>query len=267
MRILGREVKWKTDGIRKILGMILPLVLLPLVFHGLGGLAEGCAGCWSGYGPGDERFNKPLADLRILYEKEGKTCLPAIEDALITDRDHLVKQRAAGYIGEIKDPNSIPTLEAVIAELYKKVSFGNFGVGTPEFQTRLKVAHVLASMGPGNNADRIWQRYDRLDGLKKSEVPYLLNALNDPKLSERLLEILSRGKDPYAIISALEILATNGGVQVLSSLKSRVTEWEGKEPESSDPANPDAPIIYYSVLRIKAEQTIFQIEERSIRGS
>jgi len=254
--------------VAKLIAFMFPLLLLlPLVLHRLGGSAEGCAGCWSGYGPGDERFNKPLADLRILYEKEGKACLPAIENALISDRDHLVKQRAATYIGEIKDPSSIPTLESMIAELYKKVSFGFFGVGTPDFQTRLKVAHVLATMGPGNNADRIWQRYDRLDGLKKSEVPYLLNALNDPKLSERLLEILSRGKDPYAIISALEILATNGGVQVLSSLKSRVTEWEGKEPESSDPANPDAPIIYYSVLRIKAEQTIFQIEERSIRGS
>lgn len=242
------------------------LVLVALLSHGLGGLAEGCAGCWSGYGPGDERYNKPLADLRILYEKEGKAALPAIEDALVLDRDHLVKQRAATYIGEIKDPNSMPVLEAMIAELYKKVTFGNFGVGTPDFQTRLKVAHVLVSMGPGAMADRIWSRYDRLDGLKKSEVPYLLNALNDPQLYERLLEILKQGKDHYAMISVLEILAMGNNTQVLPFLKSKMTEWEARDPEPSDPANPDTSVVYYSALRVKAENTIFQIEDRQ-RGS
>lgn len=266
MRILGREVK-RGGRIQKLLALMFPLLLLPLVLHGLGDIAEGCAGCWAGYGPGDERYNKPLADLRILYEKEGKACLPALENALISDRDHLVKQRAVAYIGEIKDPNSIPVLESMIAELYKKVSFGFFGVGTPDFQTRLKVAHVLATMGPDNNADRIWQRYDRLDGLKKSEVPYLLNALNDPKLTERLCEILDRGKDPYAMISTLDILAVGGGAEVVPFLKSKATEWEGKDPKSSDPSNPDAPMIYYSVLRIKTEQTVFQIQERSSKGS
>jgi len=242
------------------------LVLIALLSHGLGGLAEGCAACWAGYGPGDERYNKPLADLRILYEKEGKAALPAIEDALVLDRDHLVKQRAATYISEIKDPNSIPVLEGMIAELYKKVTFGNFGVGTPDFQTRLKVAHVLVSMGPGDTADRIWSRYDRLDGLKKSEVPYLLNALNDPKWCERLMEILKQGKDHYAMISALEILAMGNNAQVLPFLKSKMAEWEGKGPEPSDPANPDAPVVYYSALRVKAENTIFQIEDKQ-RGS
>ena len=266
MRTLGREMRWR-GRVPKLLALMFPLLLLPLVLQGLGGFAEGCAGCWSGYGTGDERYNKPLADLRILYEKEGKACLSSIENSLIFDKDHLVKQRAVTYIGEIKDPTSIPTLESMIAELYKKVSFGFFGVGTPEFQTRLKVAHVLASMGPGNNADRIWQRYDRLDGLKKSEVPYLLNALNDPKLSERLLEILNRGKDHFAMISALEVLASGGNAQVLPLLKSKVTEWEGKAPESSDPANPDAQVVYYSALRVKAEQTIFLIEDRVSRGS
>jgi hypothetical protein len=242
------------------------LVLIPLLFHGLGDLAEGCAACWSGYGPGDERYNKPLADLRILYEKEGKTCLPAIEEALMYDKDHLVKQRAATYIGEIKDSNSIPVLEGMLAELYKRVTFGNFGVGTPDFQTRLKVAHVLVNMGPGNNADRIWSRYDRLDGLKKSEVPYLLNALNDPKLCERLLEILKQGKDHYAMISALEVLGMGNNAQVVSFLKSKAAEWEGKDAAYSDPENPESSMIYYSVLRVKAEQSIFQIEEKS-KGS
>jgi len=242
------------------------LVLIPLLSHGLEGLAEGCAGCWSGYGPGDERYNKPLADLRIFYEKEGKAALLVIEEALMYDKDHLVKQRAATYIGEIKDPNSITVLEGVIAELYKRVTFGNFGVGTPDFQTRLKVAHVLVSMGPGNNADRIWSRYDRLDGPKKSEVPYLLNALNDPKLCERLIEILKQGKDHYAMISALEVLAMGSNAQALSFLKSKIAEWEGKGSECSDPENPESSMIHYSVLSVKAEQTIFQIEEKS-KGS
>ena len=41
-----------------------------------------CAGCWSGYGKGDERFNKPLADIRIIYEKEGqKELLEKVWDA------------------------------------------------------------------------------------------------------------------------------------------------------------------------------------------
>jgi hypothetical protein len=242
------------------------LLLIPLFCQCLGGLAEGCAGCWAGYGPGDERYNKPLADLRILYEKEGKAALPAIEDALVLDRDHLVKQRAVTYIAEIKDSSSIPVLEGMIAELYKKVTFGNFGVGTPDSQTRLKVAHVLASMGPGDTADRIWSRYDRLDGLKKSEVPYLLNALSDPQLYERLLEILRQGRDHFAMISALEILAMGNNAQVLPFLKSKMAEWEGKGPEPSDPASPDAPVVYYSALRVKAENTIFQIEDKQ-RGS
>jgi len=190
------------------------LLLIPLFCQCLGGLAEGCAGCWAGYGPGDERYNKPLADLRILYEKEGKAALPAIEDALVLDRDHLVKQRAVTYIAEIKDSSSIPVLEGMIAELYKKVTFGNFGVGTPDSQTRLKVAHVLASMGPGDTADRIWSRYDRLDGLKKSEVPYLLNALSDPQLYERLLEILRQGRDHFARNSLMKLPpASWGGLQ------------------------------------------------------
>jgi len=242
------------------------LLLIPFLSYCLANRAEGCASCWAGYGPGDERYNKPLADLRILYEKEGKAALPAIENALVMDRDHLVKQRAATYIAEIKDPNSIPVLEGMIADLYKKVTFGNFGVGTPDFQTRLKVAHVLASMGPGDNADRIWSRYDRLDGLKKSEVPYLLNALNDPRLNERLLEILGRGKDHYAMVASLEVLAMGNNAQVLPFLKSKMAEWEGKGSESSEPSNPDAPVVYYSVLRVKAVQTIFQIEDKQ-RGS
>ena len=244
------------------------LVLIPLLSHGmLGGLAEGCAACWAGYGPGDERYNKPLADIRILYEKEGKAALPSIEESLMYDKDHLVKQRAATYIGEIKDPSSIPVLEGMLAELYKKVSFGNFGVGTPDFQTRMKVAHVLVSMHPGNDmADRIWSRYGRLDGLRKSEVPYLLNALNDPKLGERLTEILAQCKDHYAMVSALEVLGMGKNAQAVPFLKSKMAEWEGKGSESSDPANPETSMIYYSALRIKAELTIFQIEEKQ-RGS
>jgi len=259
----NREVRVYAKSIQSCFCLLL---LLLFVLHWLGADAEGCPACWSGYGPGDERYNKPLADLRILYEKEGKVALPAIEEALVMDRDHLVKQRAATYIGEIKDPNSIPVLEGMIAELYKKVTFGNFGVGTPDFQTRLKVAHVLANMGPGNTGDRVWQRYDRLDGLKKSEVPYLLNALNDPQLYERLSEILSQGKDHQAMVATLDVLAMGDNAQILPFLRSKMAEWEGKGAEPSDHANPDISMIYYSALTVKAEQTIFQIEDKQ-RGS
>ena len=229
-------------------------------------VVEGCAGCWSGYGPGDERYNKPLADLRVLYEKEGKAALRAIEETLISNPDHRVKQRAATYIGEINDPSSIPVLEGMVVELIKRVSFGNFGVGTADFQTRLKVAHVLAQMGPGDLADRIWNRYDRLDQLKKSEVPYLLNALNDPHLLDRLLDILRRGKDHQAMVAAIEVLAMGAYEQVLSFLRSKLEEWSEREPEPSEPDDPDSPLVHYPVLKLKVEQAIFQLEERS-KGS
>ncbi len=51
---------------------ILQFLLLIFLFNATAGLAEACPACWAGYGPGAERFNKALADLRIMYETQGK---------------------------------------------------------------------------------------------------------------------------------------------------------------------------------------------------
>lgn len=260
MRFQFRKIEVIAVATGTIIGTLFPV----LFFSHLGGkVAQGCAGCWSGYGPGDERYNKPLADLRILYEKEGRAALPVIREALQTNRDALVRLRAATYIAELKDLDSVPVLEQMLSELFKRVSFGTFGVGTPGFQVRLKVAHVLASLGPTNMADRIWERYGRLDIQKKMEVPYLLNALGDPRLTERLKEVLDQSQDHQLMMGSLEVLAIGGDFQALPFLRSKYVEWENKGGEVSSSANPDAPPIFYPVLRIKAEQAVLQINERN----
>lgn len=236
------------------------LALIPLFSHLLGSLAEGCPACWSGYGPGDERFNKPLYDLRILYETQGKAALPAIREAL-RNPDPLVQQRAAGYLADLKDADSAPLLEDMLSEVLKRVTFGSFGIRSFEFQTRLAVAHALVKIGPTRMADRIWERYDRLDLQKKAEVPYLLNALGDPKLTERLLEILDRCEDHQLMVGALEVLAIGGNAQAVPVLRSKITEWEGQGMKVSEASTSTVPLDYL-VLRLKAEQAISQIEER-----
>jgi len=37
------------------------LLLVAFLVYLPGGSAEGCPDCWSGYGSGDEQYNKPLA--------------------------------------------------------------------------------------------------------------------------------------------------------------------------------------------------------------
>jgi len=227
-----------------------------------GGNAQGCPACWAGYGSGDERFNKPLADLRILFEKEGKAALPAFREALRTQEDPLVKQRAAAYLAEFKDTESIPLLEKEILEIVKRVSFSKFGLGIPEFQTRLKIAHILASLGYTRVADRLWEKYEQLDLLKKMEIPYLLNALNDPKLTDRLMYILDKGDDHQLMLGAIEVLGIGGNSKALPFLKFKISEWEKKKEEIINLSHHPTSAIYYSVLKIKAAQAISHIEER-----
>lgn len=239
------------------------LLLLPLALHWTEGKAEACAACWSGYGPGEERYNKPLADLRILYEKEGRNALPTIREALLGDPDALVRARAATYIAEMKDVASVPILEKVIDELFKRVSFSTFGVGSPNFDTRLKAAHVLFGFGVNGVADRLWERYDRLTPTKKTEFPYLLNALQDPQLTDRCLKILDRREDHQVMIGALETLGLYGNSSALPVLEERLSAWQEKGSEPIHPEDPESPMIYYSALRIKVEMAIFQIAERN----
>lgn len=215
-----------------------------------------------GYGPGAERFNKALADLRILYEKKGKAALPEIREIVKSSDDPLVQQRAIGYIIECRDTDAITILEGILFELVKRVSFSTFGVDSIQFQTRLKAAHALAKLGETGISDRIWGRYDRLNLKRKIEVPYLLTALGDPKLTERVSEILNRQEHHQLVIGALNVLAAGGGVEALPILRSKVAEWKRKASGDLVSKNPYSP-IEYSIWRIKAERAITEIEERT----
>jgi HEAT repeat protein len=221
---------------------------------------EACVFCWTGYGKGDERLNKPLADIRIIYEKEGRGALPYIRQTLQTSTDPLVIRRAATYIVALNDRDSIPLLEDMLRELTKRVSFSSFGQDTYNFQGRLAVAHALVKLGTTEVADEIWGKYERLEFSRKSEVPYVLNALDDPQLDERLLQILDREEDHQLKMAALDAFALGGSPKALPALEARVAQWNNVGNETIDKANDDP--VYYSVLRVKGEQAIFAIEDR-----
>jgi hypothetical protein len=243
--------------------IFLCLSLLMLLFwSATGNHAEACFACWAGYGPGEERLNKPLADLRIIYETKGRDSLPYIRQALTTSTDPLVIKRAAGYIVELDDRDSIPYLEDVLSQLLKRVAFSTFGIGTPGYQSRLAAAHALAKIKPPSMAEQIWQKYEKLDLNRKSEVPYLLNALEDPKLTTRLLIILNRAQDHQLMVGALNVLAAGGSAAALPVLREKARQWEAKADQPADGSNPAKPIIYYSVLEIKAKRAIYAIEKR-----
>ena len=225
------------------------------------GLAEACAGCWVGYGPGAERFNKALADLRIMYETQGKDALPQIKKVLKQSNDPLVQKRAIGYLAELEDTDVIPLLEDISYDLVKRVSFSTFGVESIPFQTRLAAAHTLANLGSIRMADKIWRRYDRIDIARKSEVPYVLNSLGDPKLNERLSDIVKRCEDHQLMVGALNVLAMGGNEKVLPFLRLKVDEWRNT-PAKIDMATSLFSAVEYSIWRIKAEQAILKIEER-----
>ena len=246
---------------RKLIGSVLVISCLLL---GFASQAGACAGCWRGYGEGDERFNKPLADIRIIYEKEGKGALPYIRNELKTSTDPLVLRRAAGYIVALDDRDSIPLMEDMILMLVKRVSFGKFGLETYEFQGRLAVANALPKFGPTNGiADRIWAKYERLDFNRKDEVPYILNGLEDPKIEERLFYILNKEEDHQLMLGALAIMADFGDTTAIPELKGRMEEWEVKNQQDPFDADPNAPMIYYSVLISKAQLAMMKIEERA----
>ena len=215
-------------------------------------VADSCPACWSGYGPGAERFNKPLAELSNLYEIEGRGALPEIRRILKTTNDPMLQQRALEYIVILNDVESIPLLENLLLEVVKRVSFTSFGVTLDPgpFQTRLKVAHTLAAFGKISVADRIWKKYARLDLQRKSEIPYILNALGDPQLTKRVMEIIDRHEDHQLMVGALNVLAIGGSKDAVPFLQKKETEWKENK-------------IEYSVLRIKAQQAIFKIKERT----
>jgi hypothetical protein len=240
---------------------ILRFLIIIFFFSAAAGPAEACPSCWAGYGPGAERFNKPLADLRIMYDNQGKDALPQIKKVLKKSNDPLVQKRAIEYIAELEDTAAVPLLEDILYDLVKRVSFSTFGVESIPFQTRLAAAHTLANLGSTRMADKIWGRYDRIDFARKSEIPYVLNALGDPRLNERLSDIVNRCEDHQLMVGALDVLAIGGNEKVLPFLKLKVDEWRNKPVETNSADSSFSP-VEYSIWRIKAEQTIIKIEER-----
>jgi len=241
---------------------ILQFFAIIFLFNAAAGLAAACAGCWVGYGPGAERFNKALADLRIMYENQGMDALPQIKNVLKQSNDPLVQRRAIEYTAELEATDAVPLLEDILYDLVKRVSFSTFGVQSIPFQTRLAAAHTLANLGSIGMADKIWRRYDRIDFARKSEVPYVLNALGDPRLNERLSDIVNRCEDHQLMVGALNVMAMGGNGKVLPFLRLKVDEWRNKPAETNFAAGSFS-AVEYSIWRIKAEQAILKIEERS----
>ncbi len=249
-------------GQQIVVNCLLRILIILFCLNAHVDLAAACAGCWVGYGPGAERYNKALADLRILYETQGKDALPQFKDALKQSNDPLVQKRAIEYIADLEDSEAVPLLEAILYELVKRVSFSTFGVGSIPFQARLTAAHTLANLGSSRMADKIWQRYGRIDLTRKSEVPYILNALGDPKLNDRLADIVTRCEDHQLMVGALTVMAIGGDEKALPFLRLKADEWRTK-PVATAATGDSFTSVEYSIWRIKAEQAIVQIEERS----
>ncbi len=249
-------------GQQTIAHLILQFLLFIFLFNAAVEEVEACAGCWVGYGPGAERFNKALADLRIMHESQGKAALPQIKQVLKKSNDPLVQKRAIEYVAELEYMDAIPLLEDIIYDLVKRVSFSTFGLESIPFQTRLAAAHTLANLGSNHMADKIWRRYGRIDFARKSEVPYILNALRDPRLNERLIDIVDRCEDHQLMVGALVVFAIGGNDKALPFLKLKIDEWRNKPAGTDFTASSFSP-LEYSIWRIKAEQAIIKIKERS----
>ncbi len=237
------------------------LLLIPLCLHLSGGSAEGCAACVAAGKLARESENRPFYALRILYEKKGKAALPYIRRALKLESNPPVQMRAAGYIADLRDTESVPQLEKILSELYKRVSFSKFGTQTVDFQRRWIVAYALGTLRAPGIAERIWERYDGFTPAKKREVPYILSALGDPKLTEHLMGIISRCEDHQLMIITLDILARRGNAEAIPFLRSKIVEWEARAAETPGPVDVGIQVDYF-VLSRKAAQIIPQIDER-----
>ena len=239
------------------------LIFVLIVFFLQGTFAHACPLCGAVVDESaDERFNKPLADLRILYERKGKDAMPDVREVLKTSTDPAVIQRAANYLVELDDRESIRQMESMVLDLVKQVVFTTFGLGTPGYHSRLSVAYALIRFGPTIVGDRIWEKYDRLDWNRKSEVAYILSALKDPHLDERMAAILNKEEDHQLMQGALEALIVSGSHQSLPFLRSKVKAWVNKPNGIGTNPRPGAATINYKWLSMKAETAIFFIDNR-----
>lgn len=239
------------------------LIFVLIVFFLQGTFAQACPFCDATVDKMfDERFNKPLANLRVLYEQNGKDALPDIRELLRVSTCPAVIQRAANYLVDLDDRESIRQMESMLLDLVKQVAFTTFGFGTPGFQSRLSVAYALGRFGPTTVGDRIWEKYDRMDWNRKSEVAYILSALKDPHLDERMAIILNKEEDHQLMQGALEALIVSGNHQSLSFLRSKVKAWVNKPKGTGTNPRPGETTINYKWLRMKAETAIFFIDSR-----
>jgi HEAT repeat protein len=239
------------------------LVFVLIVLFLQGTVAQACPFCDAPVDKMyDEGFNKPLADLRIVYERKGKEALPDIREALRTSTCSAVIQRAANYLVDLDDRESIHQMESMLLDLVRQVAFTTFGFGTHGFHSRLSVAYALRRFGPTTVVDRIWERYDRLDWSRKSEVAHILSALKDPHLDERMATILNKEEDHQLMQGALEALIVSGSHQSLPFLRSKVKAWSDKPNGIGINPRPGEPTINYKWLRMKAETAIFFIDSR-----
>jgi hypothetical protein len=238
------------------------LLSIALLWFGPGNSSEACQFCTAGFGAGG--VSKALEELEARYESHGRDALPYIREVLKTSTDPNVVSRAAVYIRELDDRESLPILEDLVCEVTKRVAFGVFGFGTYEFYCRLSVAHTVVKFGSGQEiADRIWERYDRVSIDRKSEVPFLLDALGDPQMEERLLKILEKEEQQEHMIMTLYILRLKGSVNALPSLRARADEWAKKDSGGTGNADPKAPAINYSQLINHTEIAIAAIKRRN----
>jgi len=236
-------------------------LLVPLFSHLLGGSAQGCAACVAAGKLARESENKAFYALRILYERKGRAALPFIRRALKLDTNPPAQMRAAGYIAELNDTESIPQLEKIMSELFKKVSFSSFGVDTIDFRKRWIAAYALGTLQAPGVAERIWERYDQFTLSKRTEVPHILSALGDPRLTEHLMGIIDRCEDHQLMMVALDAVATGGNAEATPFLRSKIAQWEAKAAESSGSTDASTQVDYF-VLSRKAAQVIPKIEER-----
>jgi hypothetical protein len=248
-------------------GYYLWSILAFLIFcvHLSGGRAEGCAACVAAGKLARESENKAFYALRILYERRGREALPVIRRALALDNNPPAQMRAVGYVAELNDTESIPQLEGILAELHKKVSFSQFGIGTVDFQKRWIVAYTLGTLRAPGVAERIWERYERFTPSKKTEVPYILSALGDTKLTEHLMGIIDRSEDHPLMMATLDTMATGANAEAIPFLKSKIIEWEAKAKATSGSVDIANQVDYF-VLSRTAAQVIPQIEERARLG-
>jgi len=241
------------------------LLLVPLGLHLFGGNAEGCAACVAAGKLARESENKAFYALRLLYEKEGSRALPVIRRALRLDNNPAAQMRAAGYISDLNDTKSVPELERIMSELFKMVSFSEFGIDTADFKRRWIVAYTLGTLRAPGVAERIWARYDRFTSAKKTEIPYILSALSDTKLTEHLSAILDRSDDHELMMATLDAMATAADAKAIPFLKSKIVKWEAKARETSGPVDIATQVDFFVLSRM-AEQVIPKIEEQLFLG-